>query len=165
MLFPGETPPSTSIRAWPSRKTRVAAIPARGVGSAARHVHASAPRSGFGGAGWQALRHGWQAIQRGTGRLRDARHHDCVRSGHGPWTRRAPMPSPRADIAASQVRLNGQARIEVVGGSVPGTTCSMCHRRESTRLTEIRPSLREARCHTIPSHLLGTCANTGAALR
>jgi N-acetylneuraminic acid mutarotase len=36
------------------------------------------------------------------------------------WTRRAPMPSPRADIAASQVRLNGQARIEVVGGSVPG---------------------------------------------
>jgi hypothetical protein len=30
------------------------------------------------------------------------------------------MPSPRADIAASQVRLNGQARIEVVGGSVPG---------------------------------------------
>jgi N-acetylneuraminic acid mutarotase len=36
------------------------------------------------------------------------------------WTRRAPMPSPRARIAASQVLLNGQARIEVVGGSAPG---------------------------------------------
>jgi N-acetylneuraminic acid mutarotase len=36
------------------------------------------------------------------------------------WTTRAPMPSPREDITGSTVRLNGQARIEVVGGSLPG---------------------------------------------
>ena len=36
------------------------------------------------------------------------------------WTRRAPMPRPRIGIAATRVLLNGQARIEVVGGSVPG---------------------------------------------
>lgn len=36
------------------------------------------------------------------------------------WTGRAPMPSSRTGIAASQVRLNGQARIEVIGGLPPG---------------------------------------------
>ena len=35
------------------------------------------------------------------------------------WTRRAPMPSPRTGIAASQVFLKGQPRIEVVGGVSP----------------------------------------------
>jgi N-acetylneuraminic acid mutarotase len=32
------------------------------------------------------------------------------------WTRRADMPSPRQGIAASKVSLNGQERIEVLGG-------------------------------------------------
>jgi N-acetylneuraminic acid mutarotase len=36
------------------------------------------------------------------------------------WTRRASMPSPRTGIAASKVFLNGQPRIEVVGGIAPG---------------------------------------------
>ena len=30
------------------------------------------------------------------------------------------MPSPRTGLAATMVRRNGQARIEVVGGSAPG---------------------------------------------
>jgi len=36
------------------------------------------------------------------------------------WTTRASMPSPRFDISGSTVKLNGQARIEVVGGNAPG---------------------------------------------
>jgi N-acetylneuraminic acid mutarotase len=36
------------------------------------------------------------------------------------WTWRASLPSPRAGIAGSTVIRNGQARIEVVGGSLPG---------------------------------------------
>jgi N-acetylneuraminic acid mutarotase len=36
------------------------------------------------------------------------------------WTRRAPLPSARSDIAASSVFLGGQPRIEVVGGRRPG---------------------------------------------
>lgn len=36
------------------------------------------------------------------------------------WTRRASMPGPRTDIAATRVFLNGQPRIEVVGGVAPG---------------------------------------------
>lgn len=36
------------------------------------------------------------------------------------WTTRASMPSPRTGLAATMVRRNGQARIEVVGGSAPG---------------------------------------------
>jgi N-acetylneuraminic acid mutarotase len=36
------------------------------------------------------------------------------------WTRRASMPSPRSGIAASRVFLDGQPRIEVVGGVAPG---------------------------------------------
>jgi N-acetylneuraminic acid mutarotase len=36
------------------------------------------------------------------------------------WTRRASLPSPRAGIAGSKVFLNGQPRIEVVGGARPG---------------------------------------------
>jgi N-acetylneuraminic acid mutarotase len=36
------------------------------------------------------------------------------------WTRRAPLPSARSDIAASRVFLGGQPRIEVVGGRRPG---------------------------------------------
>jgi N-acetylneuraminic acid mutarotase len=36
------------------------------------------------------------------------------------WTRRAPLPSPRTGIAATNVFLNGQPRIEVVGGIAPG---------------------------------------------
>jgi len=35
------------------------------------------------------------------------------------WTTRASLPSPRDDISGATVRLNGQARIEVVGGSAP----------------------------------------------
>ena len=37
------------------------------------------------------------------------------------WTRRASMPSPRTGISASKVFLNGQPRIEVVGGVAPGS--------------------------------------------
>lgn len=40
--------------------------------------------------------------------------------GTNTWTTRAPMPTARARIAASRVLLNGQARIEVVGGDPPG---------------------------------------------
>ena len=36
------------------------------------------------------------------------------------WTPRAPIPSPRSGIVASNVLLNGKARIEVVGGIAPG---------------------------------------------
>jgi N-acetylneuraminic acid mutarotase len=36
------------------------------------------------------------------------------------WTRRADLPGPRTDIAASRIFLNGKARIELVGGSRPG---------------------------------------------
>jgi N-acetylneuraminic acid mutarotase len=36
------------------------------------------------------------------------------------WTRRASMPSPRTGIAGIKVFLNGQARIEVLGGVAPG---------------------------------------------
>jgi N-acetylneuraminic acid mutarotase len=36
------------------------------------------------------------------------------------WTRRASMPSPRTGIAATKVFLNGQPRIEVIGGYHPG---------------------------------------------
>jgi N-acetylneuraminic acid mutarotase len=36
------------------------------------------------------------------------------------WTTRAPMPSARTGIAGSTVQLNGQSRIEVVGGIAPG---------------------------------------------
>ena len=36
------------------------------------------------------------------------------------WTTRARMPTGRAAGAASRVVVNGQARIEVVGGSRPG---------------------------------------------
>lgn len=36
------------------------------------------------------------------------------------WTRRASMPSPRKGIVASKVALNGESRIEVMGGNAPG---------------------------------------------
>jgi N-acetylneuraminic acid mutarotase len=36
------------------------------------------------------------------------------------WTRRAALPTPRAGIAATRVFLDGQARIEVLGGVSPG---------------------------------------------
>jgi N-acetylneuraminic acid mutarotase len=36
------------------------------------------------------------------------------------WTRRAPMPTPRTGIEATPVFLDGQPRLEVVGGNVPG---------------------------------------------
>jgi hypothetical protein len=36
------------------------------------------------------------------------------------WTRRASMPSPRAGISGIKVFLNGQPRIQVVGGTAPG---------------------------------------------
>jgi N-acetylneuraminic acid mutarotase len=36
------------------------------------------------------------------------------------WTTRAPMPSARTGIAGSTMQLNGQSRIEVVGGIAPG---------------------------------------------
>jgi N-acetylneuraminic acid mutarotase len=38
----------------------------------------------------------------------------------GLWTRLADLPSPRTDITASRVYLNGKARIEVLGGSGTG---------------------------------------------
>ena len=38
----------------------------------------------------------------------------------GTWTRRADLPSPRADMTASRVFLDGKARIELVGGSGTG---------------------------------------------
>jgi N-acetylneuraminic acid mutarotase len=36
------------------------------------------------------------------------------------WTNVAPMPSTRAGMAAAKVFVNGQARIELVGGPAPG---------------------------------------------
>jgi N-acetylneuraminic acid mutarotase len=36
------------------------------------------------------------------------------------WSTKAPLPSARTGIAASRVELNGQLRIEVVGGARPG---------------------------------------------
>lgn len=36
------------------------------------------------------------------------------------WTAKAPLPTPRYDIAATQVWLYGQPRLQVVGGSLPG---------------------------------------------
>jgi N-acetylneuraminic acid mutarotase len=36
------------------------------------------------------------------------------------WTRRASLPGPRTDLAASRVYLNGKPRIELVGGNAPG---------------------------------------------
>ena len=36
------------------------------------------------------------------------------------WGTRAPLPTPRADISGTIVRVNGQARIEVIGGTEPG---------------------------------------------
>jgi N-acetylneuraminic acid mutarotase len=36
------------------------------------------------------------------------------------WATKAPMPTARAHFAASRVVLNGQPRIEVVGGLRPG---------------------------------------------
>jgi len=36
------------------------------------------------------------------------------------WTRRASLPSPRYDISASKVWLNGQPRIELIGGQMIG---------------------------------------------
>ena len=36
------------------------------------------------------------------------------------WTRRASLPGPRTDLTASRVYLNGQPRIELVGGIAPG---------------------------------------------
>jgi hypothetical protein len=40
--------------------------------------------------------------------------------GTNRWTNRAPVPSVRYGAAAARVFLNGQARIELVGGSLPG---------------------------------------------
>jgi N-acetylneuraminic acid mutarotase len=36
------------------------------------------------------------------------------------WTNKAPLPNPRLNLTASRVRVNGQARIELVGGPRPG---------------------------------------------
>jgi N-acetylneuraminic acid mutarotase len=36
------------------------------------------------------------------------------------WITKAPMPTARVGVAASRVFVNGQARIEVVGGIRPG---------------------------------------------
>jgi len=36
------------------------------------------------------------------------------------WSSRASLPGPRSDISGTKVWLNGQARIEVVGGGAPG---------------------------------------------
>jgi N-acetylneuraminic acid mutarotase len=36
------------------------------------------------------------------------------------WTTKAPLPSARADVGGSRVKLNGKPRIEVVGGTRPG---------------------------------------------
>ncbi|MFL5449868.1 MAG: Kelch repeat-containing protein [Gemmatimonadales bacterium] len=40
------------------------------------------------------------------------------------WTTGAPLPTARVDISASRVVLNGQSRIEVVGGPAPGNNLS-----------------------------------------
>jgi len=40
------------------------------------------------------------------------------------WTTGAPLPTARVDISASRVLLNGQSRIEVVGGPAPGNNLS-----------------------------------------
>jgi N-acetylneuraminic acid mutarotase len=36
------------------------------------------------------------------------------------WSQRARLPSPRAGVAGTTVRLNGNPRIEVIGGTAPG---------------------------------------------
>ena len=36
------------------------------------------------------------------------------------WTNKAPLPNPRANLTASRVRVNGQPRIQLVGGTRPG---------------------------------------------
>jgi N-acetylneuraminic acid mutarotase len=40
------------------------------------------------------------------------------------WTTGAPLPTARIDLSASRVALNGQSRIEVVGGAAPGNNLS-----------------------------------------
>ncbi|HYF39227.1 MAG TPA: kelch repeat-containing protein [Gemmatimonadales bacterium] len=36
------------------------------------------------------------------------------------WTNKAPLPNPRSNLTASRVRVNGQQRIQLVGGPRPG---------------------------------------------
>jgi N-acetylneuraminic acid mutarotase len=64
----------------------------------------------MGGSRYIAARHAWEAVD--------------WNSVYNPitdvWTRRASLPSPRTGIAGSKVVVNGQPRIEVVGGSLPG---------------------------------------------
>ena len=64
----------------------------------------------IGGSRYIAARHAWEAVDWNSvyNPITDA------------WTRRAPRPSPRTGIAGSKVFLNGQPRIEVVGGNAPG---------------------------------------------
>lgn len=64
----------------------------------------------IGGSRYIAARHAWEAVDWNSvyNPITDA------------WTRRASLPSPRAGIAGTKVFVNGQPRIEVVGGNIPG---------------------------------------------
>jgi N-acetylneuraminic acid mutarotase len=63
----------------------------------------------FGGQRYNAAR-GWETLDK-TLRYDPATNR---------WTTRTSMPSGRTGIAASPVTVNGQARIEVIGGPAPG---------------------------------------------
>jgi N-acetylneuraminic acid mutarotase len=54
--------------------------------------------------------HGWEAVDWNS-------VYDPITNA---WTRRTSLPSPRTGISGSKVFVNGQPRIEVVGGSLPG---------------------------------------------
>jgi N-acetylneuraminic acid mutarotase len=64
----------------------------------------------IGGSRYIAARHAWEAVDWNSvyNPITDA------------WTRRAALPSPRTGVAGTKVFLNGQPRMEVVGGSLPG---------------------------------------------
>lgn len=64
----------------------------------------------IGGSRYIASRHAWEPVDWNS-------VYDPITDA---WTRRASLPSPRTGIAGTKVILNGQPRIEVLGGSLPG---------------------------------------------
>jgi N-acetylneuraminic acid mutarotase len=61
---------------------------------------------------------GWTRLEDGT--LTAVRTTSVYDPSTDTWTNKAPLPNPRVGIAASRVVLNGQPRIELVGGARPG---------------------------------------------
>ena len=62
--------------------------------------------------GWE-----WNGTDASNTRVRTV---NVYNPGTDSWTKAAPMPTTRFGYSAERVLLNGQARIEVVGGSKPG---------------------------------------------